>query len=333
MYYLAFAVSLHNNRVIDKVAKITTHCAIIVTGYGFVQMCVGLSPFEMAQINSGLTNLTADSIDILYAQGILRPFATFSGPWVFGDFLVIAFMFNFYLYLKRKIGRWSFFLVSLWLGFGILVSLSRSSYLMLGIAVSLLYILQAKSKRRLVLRLVLASMALGLIIIAILLFWRSAPPGIATAIFAQHNLFGRIEQWQSLLSQSTVFSLVGLGIGSEQAAFYFGDTIVVHTHSFLFTLLLELGVIGVGLFLMTFFILIRQSYRRLVLLQVSNSRLNLVVILSILMSMFIVKTVAGGLWGLHIHDNYLWLLFGLLAGSIRTTSRENTIAEERIIMT
>lgn len=323
MYYLAAAVSLRDGKVVDRVASITVLCAIVAAGYGFVQSIFGLAAFEMAQINSGLTSLTADSIAILYAEGVLRPFSIFSGPWVLGDYLVIGFMFNVFAYMKGKVGRGKFLLIALWLGLGIFVSLSRSSYLMLLLALALLYVFSAKSKRRLVQRLVLVSMVAGLILLAIALLWQRVPGGIPTAIFAMYNLFGRIGQWRSLLSDPATFSLIGMGIGSEQASFYFGKTIVAETHSFLLTLLSELGVIGVGLFLWAVFVLVRNAIGGMARVRSGGDRLSVNVVLCILLSMIAAKTAAGGLWGMNMHDNYLWLLCGLLAAiSTRITLRK-----------
>ena len=313
MYYLAAAVSLRDAKVVDKVASITVLCAIVAAGYGFVQLIFGLAPFEMAQINSGLTNLTVDSIGVLYAQGILRPFSTFSGPWILGDYLVIGFMFNVFSYLRGKVSRGKFFLIALWLGLGIFVSLSRSSYLMLMLALALLYVLAAKSQSSFVLRLVLVSIAAGLFFLVLSSFWNLVPGGMLTAIFAMYNLFSRIVQWQSLLSNPATFSLIGMGIGSVQASFYFGETIVYETHSFFLTLVSELGVIGVGLFVWALFVLVRDVVGRMARVAGGADRLSVNVVLSILLGMIVAKTAAGGLWGGYMHDNYLWLLSGLLA--------------------
>jgi hypothetical protein len=313
MYYLAAAVSLRDDQVVDKVARITILCAIVAAGYGFVQSIFGLAPFEIATIDSGLTNMTVDSIDVLYAQGILRAFSTFSGPWILGDYLAIGFMFNVFAYLRGKVGRGKFFLIALWLGLGIFVSLSRSSYLMLMLALALLYMLAAKSQRSLVWRLVLVSLLAGLFVLALSLLWNLVPGGMPTAIFAMYNLFSRIDQWQSLLSYPATFSLIGMGIGSVQASFYFGETIVAETHSFLLTLVSELGVIGVGLFVWALFVLVRDVVSRIARVGAGVDRSSIGVVLSILAGMVIAKSASGGLWGTTMHDNYLWLLSGLLA--------------------
>ena len=184
---------------------------------------------------------------------------------------------------------------------------------MLMLALALLYVLAAKSQSSFVLRLVLVSITAGLLFLATSLLWERVPGGIPTAIFDMSNLFGRIDQWQSLLSNPAIFTLIGMGIGSVQASFYFGETIVAETHSFFLTLVSELGVIGVGLFVWALFVLVRDVVGRMARVAGGADRLSVNVVLSILLGMIVAKTAAGGLWGGYMHDNYLWLLSGLLA--------------------
>jgi hypothetical protein len=317
MYYLAASVGFRNDNaeerigVIDKVGKITVFCAMVTAAYGFVQAYFGLTSFEQAQISSGITNLKLESIDVLYAQDILRVFSTFSGPWIFGDYLVIGIMFNLLAYMRGTIGKKRFVFVSLWLGAGLLISLSRSSYLMLILALMSFYVLSATSKVRLMWRAAIASTSGTVGLVLILLFWESSPTGMFRAIVAPHNLFGRIDLWQELLSGPATFTISGYGIGSSQASIYFGDTLVADPHSFLFMLCLELGIVGAGLFLWLFIIVVRDAIRGIK--QASTpERLNLSVALSILLGMVLAKSLSDVLWGQYIHDNYLWLLSGLL---------------------
>lgn len=329
IYYLVIAVANRDNKVVDKIANITIVCSIIVTVYEFIQIYYGFFSFEISMINSGLTNLTVDSIDVLFPEGVLRPFSTFSGPWVMGDYLVIGFMFNLFKYLKGKVNFWKFILISFWIGLGIFFSLSRTSYLMLIISLLFFYTFKRGSKRSLVHKLVIISLGISLIVFAVIYMSENSSEGLGTAIFSLSSLFSRMELWDSILDVST-FTVVGLGIGSSQASFYFGKSIVAESHSFLLTLIFEIGFIGVGLFLRILYIIIRDVLVRMKSTVFYIDHLTLNLLLSISIAMVITKSMGGGLWGQHMHDNYLWIFFGILSSLSMNGSLKARVMFEKL---
>jgi hypothetical protein len=317
MYYISYAVYIGDRNSLHKVARITVYCSIVVAIYAIIQSIFGFFEFEMDFIRSGLAKMNMDSIGVFYSQDIIRPFSTFSGPWIMGDYIVIGLSFYILLFINRMInhGRVLFFLTVACLTYGLLVSLSRSSYLMLILSLSFIFIFYAKDFRSFLRRTLSSTLLIGSIVYIISIIWEIVPGGLLTAIFSMHNYFGRVEQWETLPLDYAI-SPMGIGIGSIQSSSYFGLTRMEEVHSFLYSLIYEVGLVGLGLFIWIFIAVTKNiiSWRSHITLHRDNS---LVVALSaIFFSMIISKSMAGGLWGMNMHDNYLWLSCGLLLSFI-----------------
>lgn len=314
LYFLAASVTAEDPTVVGRIGRITVTCGLAASAYGLMQQWRGLADFELAPILSEMGNLTEASIDVLYPQGVLRPFSTFSGPWVFGDYVAIGLTFCPLLYWNGQRRGMGILVASLLLLSGLAVSLSRSSYLMLICSLGLVFVWSRRSQSGRVAGFATVGAVITILSIAVVQNQAIVAPGAATAILSTENVFGRFEQWQSLLGGSGTFSLAGHGIGSIQAAYAFGQEGVAEAHSFVLSLLLEVGVVGLLLFSWVCASVFWRALKTSQGARRETERRETIFVAAILGGMLLAKSAAGGLWGLQVHDSYWWLLCGVLAG-------------------
>ncbi len=166
MYFIGAAIARDDKKAISRIGKVAVACAIPVAMYGAYQFFFGLASFEIDVVNSGLTAMGGESISTLYAQGFVRAFSTFSGPWILGDYLAIAIMFNLLAYLAGERRKIAFLAIACVLCFGLFVTLSRSSYLMLFVSLAILYVVQSGTKRSFRWRLAVSVITVSLALLA-----------------------------------------------------------------------------------------------------------------------------------------------------------------------
>jgi len=314
LYYLGAAVTAVDRSVITKIGKITVTCGVIAAGYGVLQAWRGLAAFELAPIIHAMGKMTEQALPVLYVQDFLRPFSTFSGPWIFGDYLVIGLLFGLLLFGTGKQSMRWFLIATASLLLGLAVSLSRSSYVMLICCLGLIFVLAGRSRMSRVIRASAVVILVGTLTVAVINYQGRTAPGAPAAVLAMFNVVGRFERWQILLYDTSTYSMIGQGIGSIQAAYAFGEQFVEEAHSFLFDLLLEVGVVGLVLFAWVCVAVFSQALRAIRVVGFEADRQELIVVVAILGGMLMAKSAAGGLWGMQVHDTYWWLLCGVVAG-------------------
>jgi hypothetical protein len=321
IYFLSyFAVQHDGMRFVNRMMKITVIAGIVVTGYELYQHVFGFTAFEMRCVMSGINMLNADTFIILMKESLIRPFSTFSGPFILGDYLVLGMAFLFARYrfkITRKLAPALLFII---LAVGLFWTVSRTSYLML-LLTGVFYAVLGTRHRIMTTVVLLASL---LCVITVFVSYRSAfNIPVVQDILAPENFFGRMQGWQVLLNNRQVStSLAGAGMGATQAGYAFGFQLEdISTHSFALVLLVELGLIGVALFALFFGALVKTGISAIKRSPNKAFQAKTQIILSILMGMILAKALSDSLWGQHIEDNYLWMLSGITAGIAVLVSR------------
>jgi O-antigen ligase len=227
---------------------------------------------------------------------------------------VIGLLFGLLLFGTGKQSMRWFLIATASLLLGLAVSLSRSSYVMLICCLGLIFVLAGRSRMSRVIRASAVVILVGTLTVAVINYQGRTAPGAPAAVLAMFNVVGRFERWQILLYDTSTYSMIGQGIGSIQAAYAFGEQFVEEAHSFLFDLLLEVGVVGLVLFAWVCVAVFSQALRAIRVVGFEADRQELIVVVAILGGMLMAKSAAGGLWGMQVHDTYWWLLCGVVAG-------------------
>ena len=185
-----------------------------------------------------------------------RPFANLAQPNHLATLLALGLMATLYWYEKRRIGGIVASLSSLWLGFGLVLTESRTGWLF----VALLLIWTLVMKRRAALQLPVTAMLAGAILFALTI---PATKAIEQLIWADPTAVAQVRSfapglrwihWQVLLDAAWKSPWVGYGWNQVAVAQYatvmdFPRTgeALTHSHNLIVDLLVENGLVAGGL--------------------------------------------------------------------------------------
>jgi O-antigen ligase len=263
----------------------------------------------------------------------LRAYGGFTHPNILGGYLAITLLMSLYFYSKRKIHSFKdlllniLILISLNILFaGLIVSFSRSAWLIFILSFISFFIFSLLKKKKLITLNLIKILSLFLMIS--FLFYSLAPYLFKTRL----GLISRLEtksieeridyttQAKSLIKDNLFF---GTGIGNytlanheklnnNQPAWYYQPV-----HNVYLLILAELGLVGLILFLFIavypFFIFIKKKFFNLK---------NIILFLSFL-SLFIIMLFDHYLWTSHFGLLFFWLILGLFVKTINSIDKNN----------
>jgi putative inorganic carbon (HCO3(-)) transporter len=323
MYFLGIAVVQSVPRIFEKVTRITLIAGVAVALYGLWQFVFGLSWFELRWLDSGVSILNIETSGLetggghLFVGGAIRPFSTLAGPVSLADYLAFASLLGIARYSARpRTNRWAEALLVLFLLGVLLLTRVRTGILvfLLGLAFFRALLSKKWQARR---GLVAAALVLGGLVVIAQLQPTSPNPALATLI-SPGTFWGRIAGWKQVLARpGDYLSPVGTGMGAVSSAYSFSRLYATDNpgHSLFIEVAIELGWVGLGLYLWFFIRLLKHGLDLARSLpEGSEARVYAVSMTSILLGLVVAKSLSGGLWVEHIPQNYFWLLAGLLMG-------------------
>ncbi len=240
---------------------------------------------------------------------------SYLGPNVLSAFLsrCLFIMLSFFYFDKVKIRKFFFLFIVLCSFYTVLYSFTRSAYL--GTLIGLIVFALIKDKRLLI------------PIIILLIFWSTILPTsvverISMTITEEGSLEpsagGRVNVWENSMELFKNNPLLGAGF----QVIAFSGWSLRSAHSMYVTFLAEMGIIGISLFLLLFYIALRNAWK---LYKTSNDNffkgLGLGVFISIIVCM--VTNFFGDHWTYIQIGGFYWTFLAM-------TARANIIEEKRI---
>lgn len=305
---------------------------LVVSGfvalYGLKQF-VYMSPLDYRMIELA----TADPVTYLMG-GWIRPFSTMAGPFQLGLYLMVTIflLLSLLLNLKLKI-KWQILFVGLMLLQGVVLITTRTKGNWVGLALGILVLvlLQSRTKTQLVKRLIMVSL-LGVLLITGVIFLASGTilTVLQEAVFAVTNplqaptFIFRMQLWQEEIIPAIMAQpLFGYGTSSAgeglknlyegTSAFYF------LSHNLYIKVLLELGIIGLLIFLWLLFASLRLGWKNLArskghALTYSRFLWAFVTVFAFLVAGLVIPTLDA-----YPVNYYFWLLLGVLSVKVGKT--------------
>ncbi len=246
LVYLLAASTVRRWSNLAPLLRLMAVLAMIAVTYSFYQALFGFTGFEERWHDSGLTALDEGTIGL---EGINRVFSTFASHEQFGFFVAAAMLFLSLLRPRRPLRpelRW------LYLGAGLLRSLSRSSWVAFGVALGAPQLIFARRKHRF-------ARLLALVLVGLVLFLAAAP--VAGWILQHTNSAflrravttgtyeARTRTFENFVSDATYRTPLGNGLGSMWGASRTGQRLIpLVSHSGAVDIVYELGWVGLALF-------------------------------------------------------------------------------------
>ncbi len=273
VFFSAVAI-LNTSDKIKKFIFAFTAFSSCVGVYGLIQYFVG-------------TGGTGWSDTEVFSGDIVRIFATFGNPNIYGEFLLVAIPFAFAAFLLSKTKRFKvlFALSTLLLIVNLGFTFSRGCYVALIVAVFL--IIWHLDKRIL---------GFGLLAIPFVPF---VIPKSILARFASISLTNmdtssiyRIRIWQACLRLIQKYWFLGVGVGAYAFTlfyqmFSFGGTPAQHSHNLFLEITIGLGIVGLITFLLLFIYCIRDARYVLYRTQSKKIKFMLVPAMASLIAIFV----------------------------------------------
>jgi hypothetical protein len=320
IYALLYWVGRH---VVDgdaTFARLAKHIAAIalVTGlYGFWQVLTGLAPFELAWIASGFSVLTSpDGSTVntsltLAGTTILRPFSTFSGPFYFADFIVIALLLLIARGPARSVARLAFFAFLIVM---LAATLVRTGWACLLIALLIYRLMLPGVSRVAAIGSFVAIAGIAVMLAGTIGSDASSPLAIAAS---PATFLSRVNEWQILISGLVPQDIIGHGFGvRDVGTFAIGGPSVRIGHSMVFEIIGDLGIVGVALVGAAVIVTIRMV-RGMVAAGGPDSPRLVLAFAAIPAALALAHVFGGGFWTAEFPDElFFWLGLGLSTGAL-----------------
>ena len=289
--------------------------AIFPTLYGFYQFIFGMTSFEKTWLEGGYTMLHKET---LLMFGVLRPFSTFSDPGSFSHFLAIIFLLLIFPFsIERRQYMKFFILFSQGVTLLILIAtIVRAGWILSAISILVFVMLSNRKHIRIVPWLVWVT----LIAVPILgkSFQQLNIGSLTNFPFLQRALvtgtfYNRVLGWQNFLSNPKYRPIFGNGLGAVgSAAFKFGILNVDLPHNQFLTILYEVGLIGLFLFVLVVIIFYRTSIKLLNLKYPDHVNTWIKIIIGIITGLLVMGASVSEFLFLRVTASYFWLFMGLL---------------------
>lgn len=332
VYYVA-AIYMNRPAWVSRFLKVTFVLTLVVALYGIRQFFFGLLPFEEAWLVQSTGSRNAAHLKYDLEQGVFRTFGTMDSHSSYGLFVGMGLVYA-WVY-RRRLGFILWFLVSLILTLGLLVSFTRFTWLMPPLAFGFIFLFSYRRITPLfsLMHLRRAALLLTGIVGSFLVFYlimgglygqrlvRTSNPYLQRAL-GTGTLEARL-QFTEALTSGYSFSLFGRGLASSgYFASKFGfKSEDINFHNIFIDIADSLGLIGLALFLIFLYLFIR----RVILVVESEGdryiRRILIANLALVLSMITVGHFNGiTFYSGHVIPFFFWALCGILAHF----SRDNT---------
>jgi hypothetical protein len=339
MYFLA-AYYLNRSRDLLSLSKVIIIVVLIVSLYGIQQFFIGLNSFEQAWFadTDTASKFVQQMQRDLKVYGIFRTFSTMDSHGCYGILLGIGLMLAWARRYRLGVPVWV--AVSLIIAFGLILSLTRYTWIMPVMAAAFVFLFQFHKIRsffternpRQISCIVMAVLIGSFFALTLILssLYRAelvslSNPYIRRA-FETNTLYARLK-WRDILSAQDI-SILGNGLANikrfaEKFGFESGD---ISYHNIFIDMLDSQGVIGLTLFLLLLYLLFKRAVTAVQVTQTDALARRLLVALFAL--------VVAMLWAGHFNDAvfyhgrvipyFFWGFCGILAHF----DSKNEIAEE-----
>lgn len=248
-----------------------------------------------------------------------RVYSTFDNPNVLGQYLVLTIPIVFaVLYSVKTISKKAVFLVSFLIMCACLVfTWSRAAWV--GIILAVGFFLVMKDRRW-----------FSLCILALIIMPFVLPESIISRITSIGNLKDsstayRVSVWIASLRMAKDFWISGIGLGSGAFERVYqnyalnGAGFALHSHNFYIQLVVEMGILGLVLFLM----IILSAYKQIISINEKNTlNKNVAIAMGGALIGYLFQGVAENLWYNYRMILIFWIYMGILQSGVNVTKND-----------
>lgn len=338
--YFIFGHLWSDEKSVGKLAKLIPLLGFIVAIYGIQQFFNGLLPHEVAWYLGADSSANVSHMQYEATRGSFRTFGTLDSHSSYGIFLGISLVLLWAI--RASIGNLSWLFGSLIIGFGLILSFTRFTWLMPILSAAYIFIFTYRRVRPLfeIKKIRRASILLLIIVGSFFIFYLlmsflyttglgSSSNPILHRILTTGTLSDRLRASDILLS-STQLDIFGSGLGSASYfASKFGyQTSDVDYHNIFIDMMDTLGIIGLGIFFIFLYFSIKQTLWNIYHESNPYTRKLLVSVFGLILGMITVGHFNGAVFyfGRAI-PIYFWGMLGILThyhnDSIETSLRND----------